>query len=299
MKWEKVRKLYLFNLCIVVACFFITGCGPSTKSNTYVKPKPIDAPEGKVSFKNTSEYKKLLRDRDNHEKWLDNLEKQRYALDYKRTQPMVKFHGVAKGAGASGMVNAEGMSNDPLGDLKRDQWQYESVIHQINVLTNDLNKINNKIHSLNTESYKSCFPKDTKILTSENKFKKISDIKIGDEVLVYDIANDNVSKSIVKEKYVDENNHVYKVNNSIEATAYERFLTKKGWKKISELKKGDLIFNGNSFEKVFNVLKMEKDLIVYNLHIESSHNFFVSKDGESSYLVHNTGGGSGGSGGGK
>jgi hypothetical protein len=98
----------------------------------------------------------------------------------------------------------------------------------------------------------------------------------------------------VMEIFTTENNHYYQVNERVAATAYERFLTRRGWRKVRDLTFQDEVFNGNSFEKVSSLDKTTTALTVYNLRIDTAHNFFVSNDGEAFLLVHNTGGGGGG-----
>lgn len=161
-------------------------------------------------------------------------------------------------------------------------------------------QIEKKIDTLVQESQKTCFPGATQILLANGEYKEISKIEPGEYVLAYDIAKDTLVHSPVKHVYVDDNNHYYTINNAIKATAYERFLSKEGWKKIRELRVGDEIFNGNSYEVVKKIEKVQQPLTVYNLNIDSSHNFFVSNGKEDmSLLVHNSDHGGGSSGGGK
>ena len=150
------------------------------------------------------------------------------------------------------------------------------------------------------EVEKACFPEDTLIVMADGTKKSIGEVKVGESVMIYDIGNDLISSSTINKKFVTPNNHLYILNDSIKATAYERFLTLKGWKKIRELTSSDKIFDGNSYVEVKSLTKVEKEIDVYNLNINSTHNFFVARKNKNElFLIHNTsGGGSGGSDGG-
>jgi len=168
-------------------------------------------------------------------------------------------------------------------------------------LEKEVDNITKEIDDLLEEGNKTCFPKNTKVVMYDGSLKSIDTITKGDRVMIYDIANDTIGTSSVNEKYIDNNNHVYILNNAIQATAYERFLTQDGWKRINSITAEDNVFNGNSFISVNSISKVKKDLTVYNLNINSAHNFFVSYGQDDEFfLIHNSsGGGSSGGGGGE
>ncbi len=160
--------------------------------------------------------------------------------------------------------------------------------------------IRDQMDKIFDESKGSCFPKNTKVVMSDGSLKAIDTIIKGDQVMIYDIANDTIGSSSVKEKYIDDNNHMYILNSSIQATSYERFLTQDGWKRMHSITTTDSVFNGNSFIDVNSMSKVKKDLTVYNLNINSTHNFFVSYGQDDEwFLIHNSGGDGGSGGGGK
>jgi hypothetical protein len=183
--------------------------------------------------------------------------------------------------------------------LKESQLTGADESDAIRIARNDRKqeKIQEKKLKSKNESQQTCFPKNTKVVMYDGSLKAIDTITKGDKVMIYDIANDTIGSSIVNEKYVDNNNHMYIINNSIQATAYERFLTQAGWKRINSINTTDSVFNGNSFIDVNSISKVKKDLTVYNLNINSTHNFFVSYGQDDEwFLIHNSGygGGSGG-----
>ncbi len=156
-------------------------------------------------------------------------------------------------------------------------------------------KIQEEKLRIKNESQQTCFPKNTKVVMYDGSLKAIDTIAKGDKVMIYDIANDTIGSSSVNKKYVDKNNHMYIINNSIQATAYERFLTQAGWKRMNSINTTDSVFNGNSFIDVNSISKVKKNLTVYNLNINSTHNFFVSYGQDDEwFLIHNSSGGGGG-----
>jgi hypothetical protein len=197
--------------------------------------------------------------------------------------------------------------------LKRDQ-RNQKVVNGVTQIQRspttvqtgkDLHKIQqiikhkeSQIDKIARESQKSCFPKETQVLLSDGSLKAIGALQKGDSVTVYDIATDSISVSAIDEVFIDTNNHYYVLNGTVKATAYERFLTKEGWKRIRYIQKGDAIFDGNSYQNVESIEKIHVSDTVYNLSIKDNHNFFVSHDGSTPMLVHNTPSGGGGSSGG-
>jgi hypothetical protein len=193
-----------------------------------------------------------------------------------------------------GSVDIQSIYEDPHIFIQNKQWEREFAVNEIVEKQRELGRINSKMDQVLEEAAKSCFPASTTILMDGGGIKQIAEIKIGDVVMVYDIATDTMSTAPVKKLYTDDNNHYYTVNEEVKATAYERFLTRRGWRKIRDLSLQDEIFNGNDFEKVSSLDKTAADLKVYNMQIDTAHNFFVSSDGQNFLLVHNSGGGGGG-----
>lgn len=182
-------------------------------------------------------------------------------------------------------------SKNPLVGMRIDK-----LTQRIDKLTSQIQATNDQITTIRQEAQQSCFPKNTKIMLSDGSFKTIDTIQKGDSVMVYDIAKDRLDSSIVTDTLKSQNNHYYIFNDSLKATAYERFFTTNGWKRAWEIEPNDAIFTGNSYESVRTKSKIHGNLDVYNLTVANSHNFFVSQDGHNILLVHNHGGGGGGGG---
>ena len=144
-----------------------------------------------------------------------------------------------------------------------------------------------------------CFSRDTLVLTEEGPVA-IQNVHAGDKVLTSDEAGAVSYRKVVKTT-ADINNHYYRINGEIEVTGYHRFFTNEGWKRVRDIQPGERIMTSQGdFKTVSTIEKFNVDLDVFNLQVEEHHNFFVSADGRTGYLAHNTGGGGGdGSGGGK
>ncbi len=176
---------------------------------------------------------------------------------------------------------------------------YEGIDAGITGLTDDNLRRKRKIKDLTEQKAailqqeeSACFPGETYIQSDRGQLIPISRIKAGDMVMTFDIGTQtNVARKVV-ETYKNTNNHYYLINNAIKTTAYERFLTTKGWDQVLHLKIGDKIQTSQGM-KIINSLTIQNgELEVYNLQIEKSHTFYVIGSGEDLYLVHNSSGGS-------
>lgn len=140
------------------------------------------------------------------------------------------------------------------------------------------------------ELFSGCFTADMLVLTEEGP-KPIPDIKVGDKVLSFDKAGNQVAADVLN-TYELKNNHYFLINKKIKVTAMHRFFTNSGWKKAQDLEIGDRMqTDTGEFDKIFSIKLIPADLDVYNLTISKNHNFYISPDGKNGYLVHNTGAG--------
>ena len=322
-----LRRLTLL-LLFFTGVFFMFGCMGSSDPDPTPAPPPIPYSTDSDLFKidPNMEYgdnvangtPHLERKLSNYEllpiakkKEYDALqkkkEKNRTLINQARLERMgadIAIIEVLKGGAAVEKGNNESyrqVHSDPEAEIKHQEWVKEKCDIEIEGLEEENSKLSSQMDKILNESNQSCFPKDTLVMLKDGNYAPIQNIKVGDEVMVYDIGNDEISFSKVNEKYIDNNNHLYVINDSIQATAYERFLTLDGWKKIREIEANvDSIFDGNSFVQVQSKYKINQDLTVYNLNIDSAHNFFVKPNGANEvFLIHNSGGGGGGGGGGK
>jgi flagellar basal body rod protein FlgF len=283
-----------FLIVVSVGLFFLVGSGgknPKTEGWTTIeRTREQLSPDERKQYddlKQKRDYAQRARDRQYNEYW------------DKRYKEVGDNQASSEGRQLDAVIHQGGWSST----FEQGPGAYEFA-NKIRKIDNHINQIDRQINKLLTEHVRVCFPPETLILMADSTHKAIKEIKIGDQVTVYDIATESIGVSSVSAVSVSENDHFYQINGGIKATAHERFMTKDGWKKIRDITVGDEIFNGNDYDKVSTIIKSPINSTVYNLTVSSSHNFFVSYEGKSNMLVHNSSGGhgggsSGGSGGGK
>lgn len=238
------------------------------------------------------EYDRLQKKKAQNRKFINNADMRRRGADLEIINILQGGAKVQQGDNQS----YRQVNSDPVAAIKHQRWIKETSQIEIEGLEKENADLDRQMDKILNESNQSCFPKDTLVMLNDGTQKPIQNVNIGDEVMVYDIGKDTISSSKVMKKFVSPNNHMYVINKSINATAYERFLTLDGWKKIREIEAGqDFIFDGNGYVEVESIHKENKNLTVYNLNIDTAHNFFVTpQDGSRIYLIHNSGGGGGG-----
>ncbi|OPL11715.1 MAG: hypothetical protein AVO39_05210 [delta proteobacterium MLS_D] len=143
------------------------------------------------------------------------------------------------------------------------------------------------------EMSRGCFPAEAELLLEDGTPRRLADVRPGDMVLTYDIGYEKVEARPVVEVYTFEANHLFVLNDTFATTGTERLLTRKGWKRVRDLKPGDMVLSGGGMTEIKSVERRPVNIPVYNIHVDDTHTFYVlSKDGES-YLVHNSCGGGG------
>ena len=294
MKAKLVKKTILLFMVLFMGVFFLIGSAEDKADGTYGDAYDPLQPDELVGFAqgaaDAQREKESLNLSHSNKIKFDKLMRKRNALWNKISTPS-----------KTGMPHVQLKKEyntitkevDKL--LEEPQLTGRNESDAIAIARNDRKQEKIQKEKLENESNQACFPKNTKVVMYDGSLKAIDTITEGDKVMIYDIANDTIGSSIVNKKYVDNNNHMYIINNSIQATAYERFLTQAGWKRINSINTTDSVFNGNSFIDVNSISKVKKDLTVYNLNINSTHNFFVSYGQDDEwFLIHNSGGGGGG-----
>lgn len=145
-----------------------------------------------------------------------------------------------------------------------------------------------------------CFSPETLVKMEDGAFKPFFQIAPGDKVLTYDIGYDTLVCRPVVEVYSVDANHLYTINGEFMTTGGERLLTRSGWKKVRNLKRGDAVHVDGRMIEVDSIAYHRVSDTLHNIQVEGTHNFYVVTASGAKYLVHNTsgGGGGGGSGGG-
>ncbi|MDP2685522.1 MAG: polymorphic toxin-type HINT domain-containing protein [bacterium] len=133
-----------------------------------------------------------------------------------------------------------------------------------------------------------CFTGDTEIMMSDGSYKKISEIRVGDQVLT---RQSEESATLVSGKVLNTHKHLVNgyliINGDLQVTPEHVIYLNGEWKTAGQAKVGDYLINSVG-EKVL-IKSIEKSLqpsLVYNLHIEN-YNTFLADD----IYVHNNKGG--------
>ena len=127
-----------------------------------------------------------------------------------------------------------------------------------------------------------CFIDGVKIETADGSEKNISDIQIGEYVKTKD------GKGVVEKVFhaTAGPQKLYGFNGKEPfATGAHPFMTQNGWKQISDLEIGDVLYrNGRGSVLIQSIRSVEipSDTPVYNFHVNGEENYYA--DG---YLVHN------------
>ncbi len=135
-----------------------------------------------------------------------------------------------------------------------------------------------------------CFVAGT-LVTTEDGFKTIEEIEVGDKVLSEDETTGEVAVKTVTETYVNETDeliHIGVNGETISATPTHPFYVDKlGWTLARSLSAGDVLVLSNgelvTVEWVQHEI-LESPIKVYNFEVQDFHTYFV---GQSSVLVHN------------
>ena len=139
-------------------------------------------------------------------------------------------------------------------------------------------------------NYDYCFVAGTKVKT-ENGFKNIEDIKIGDKVYSYNLNNNSLELKKVLNTIKSNTIDTYKVtigDKEVEMSPkHQIYIIDKGWVRAYNLKVGDKLLDINGKEVSIAKIeykKYDKPIDTYNLTVEGNGNYFVTNI---QVLVHN------------
>ncbi|MEI6528773.1 MAG: tail fiber domain-containing protein, partial [Candidatus Falkowbacteria bacterium] len=138
-----------------------------------------------------------------------------------------------------------------------------------------------------------CFSGDT-VITTPNGTEEISNLKIGDTVISYDIDKKiRLESKVIKifSRTVPEYYQLEIGSKTIRTTAEHPFYTQNGWTLVKNLSLDDKLFDGESWAKITKITLIKDSLSVYNLHVDAPNNYFAA-----GVLVHNKSGTSEGGG---
>ena len=134
-----------------------------------------------------------------------------------------------------------------------------------------------------------CFAGDTLVLT-ENGYKNISSIDVGEKVLSYDMYSESYEympvSNVIEGTAVD----TVKISvgeETIESTTNHPYMTQRGWIAAGELTTDDLLLScENEYKKIVSIEHEhhETNINTYNLTISDNHTYLV---GQENIVVHN------------
>ena len=157
--------------------------------------------------------------------------------------------------------------------------------YQVVAYTDDNRKIDEIL-----VSYVYCFVKGTKVKT-ENGFKNIEDIKIGDKVYSYNLDNNSLELKKVLNTIKSNTIDTYKATiggKTVEMSPkHQLYIIDKGWVRAYNLNVNDKLLDVNGKQITISKIEYKKydsPIDTYNLTIEGNNNYFVT---DIQVLVHN------------
>ena len=157
--------------------------------------------------------------------------------------------------------------------------------YQVLAYTDDNRKIDET-----SVSYVYCFVKGTKVKT-ENGFKNIEDIKIGDKVYSYNLNNNSLELKKVLNTIKSNTIDTYKATiggKTVEMSPkHQLYIIDKGWVRAYNLNVNDKLLDVNGKQITISKIEYKKydsPIDTYNLTIEGNNNYFVT---DIQVLVHN------------
>jgi polyhydroxyalkanoate synthesis regulator phasin len=276
-------------MVVFALLIFPMGCVPSGSGPSYTPPpKVADSPPPAPRT-----IQEVDAEIDRLEKHIDDLgeyEKQQRKIGVINQVEHDKSRGWTKGDGKP--------SYEDLADQA--YAQAAATEKEIQRLKRQLSKTQKEKQDILSQST-GCFLPGALVKMEDGSFKPFLQIEPGDEVLTYDIGYDTLASRPVVEVYAVDANHLYTINGEFMTTGGERLLTRKGWKKVRDLKTGDAVHVDGRMVEIDSIAYHRVDQTLHNMQVEGTHNFYVVTTSGAKYLVHNTSGGGGGgsSGGGK
>lgn len=141
----------------------------------------------------------------------------------------------------------------------------------------------------NQKTTSACFTADTKILTSDNSYKNIKEIKYGDELID---AHGNIQRVIDTMNKTWQGN-LYKIKpfgiEEIKVTPEHPFLTLNGWKEARQLTTKDYLIipvNQQIKDKTDYWFETDKDFLkMYGLFLAEGNSYIKTDNGHNTYKV--------------
>ena len=170
-----------------------------------------------------------------------------------------------------------------------DHGGYYNSSHVTNYKVEAYTKDNKKIAE-KEYIFEYCFVAGTKVKT-ENGYKNIEDIKIGEKVYSYNLDNNELELKEVIDTIESSTIDTYKMtvgDKFVEMSPrHQIYIIDKGWTRAYDVKSGDMMLSINGEKiKITNIeyKKYDEPIKTYNLTVEGNSNYFVT---DIQVLVHN------------
>lgn len=275
-------------MAVLVLLFFPMGCGPSGPAPSFTPPPSPKVADSPPPAPRTIE--EVDAEIDRLEKHIDGLS------EYEKDQRKIGVINEVANYKSRGWTKGDGKASyEEVADLAYEQAA--ATQKEIQRLKRQLSKTQKEKQDILSQST-GCFLPDALVKMKDGSFKPFEQIVPGDKVLTYDIGYDTPVSRPVVEIYAVDANHLYTINGEFMTTGGERLLTRNGWKKVRDLKKGDAVHVDGRMVEIDSIAYHRVNQTLHNMQVEGTHNFYVVTASGAKYLVHNTGGGGGGGSGG-
>jgi len=151
-----------------------------------------------------------------------------------------------------------------------------------------------------------CVLKGTKISLLNGTIQNIENLKIGDQLIVFNIDNiantqdEKILQNIrlnnfnglfktsrVKNIWTNQRDHYFIINEKLKITGDHIILVQRNktyyWMKVDKLQINDLLFTEqNIFELITKIEEKNENVKVYNIQVDTYYNYFANQ-----YLIHN------------
>ena len=133
-----------------------------------------------------------------------------------------------------------------------------------------------------------CFAADTLVLMADNTLRPISEIELGDVAMAINLKSGKRAPGEVVDLHNGVIDHYILLNGEIKVSTPHPFFSETGkWVNAEDLKAGDRVQGLDGAVIEINAIeKIKTDSIrLYNFEVENSHNFLVTTDGKTFYVV--------------
>ncbi len=135
----------------------------------------------------------------------------------------------------------------------------------------------NKVTLTISNSKLACFHPNMKVSLNElNEQQQIDKLKIGDDILSYNLTNNKLENCMITEIIRDKISSYYIINEILYISANHLIKSENDFIPISKLSINDKIFSQDlKYEKVKSIKFVEDEIEVYNLITDKNSSFFV------------------------